>query len=206
MSISGNSAIDPESTKVLAAKYVRLEPLAYEHVDDLYTHCGNDEEVWRWQGTNPETRDAMHQAVTRALMERDAGQREPFAVILAETGEAIGSTSFLDQVAEHRRVEIGWTFYGREFWRSPVNTESKLLLMTEAFEVRKYDRVALKTDIKNKRSQAAIERLGARKDGVLRHLVIRKDGTPRDTVFYSVLADEWPDVKSRLVAALQRKF
>lgn len=189
---------------VLVGEYVRLEPLSYEHTDDLYSHCGNDEEVWRWLAQhNPLSRDAMHQIVTRALIERDAGEREPFAVISLKTGEAIGATSFLDQVPEHRRVEIGWTFYGREFWRSPVNTEAKLLLMTEAFEVRKYDRVALKTDVKNERSQTAIERLGARREGVLRHLVIRKDGSPRDSVFYSVLADEWPDVKARLVTALQ---
>jgi RimJ/RimL family protein N-acetyltransferase len=137
------------------------------------------------------------------LIERDAGEREPFAVISTATGEAIGSTSFLDQVPEHRRVEIGWTFYGREFWRTPVNTEAKLLLMTEAFEVRKYDRVALKTDVKNERSQAAIARLGAKQEGVLRHLVIRKDGTPRDSVFFSVLAGEWPGVKARLESALR---
>jgi len=189
---------------VLIGKQVRLEPLTYEHTDDLYNHCGNDEEVWRWLAPqNPTTRDAMHQIIMKALIERDAGEREPFAVISLETGEAIGASSFLDQVPEHRRVEIGWTFYGREFWRSAVNTETKLLLMTEAFEVRKYDRVALKTDVLNERSQAAIARLGAKKEGVLRHLVIRKDGSPRDSVFYSVLADEWPDVKARLVAALQ---
>ena len=188
----------------LVGKYVRLEPLAYEHTDDLYNHCGNDEEVWRWLSQhNPVTRDAMHQIITGALIERDAGEREPFAVILMETKEAIGATSFLDQVPEHRRVEIGWTFYGREFWRSPVNTETKLLLMTEAFEVRNCDRVALKTDIRNERSQAAITRLGAKQEGVLRHLVIRKDGSLRDSVFYSVLADEWPSVKARLEAALQ---
>lgn len=189
---------------VLVGKYVRLEPLGYEHTDDLFNHCGNNEEVWRWLAQqNPLTRDSMHQIVTRALIERDAGEREPFAVISVETGEAVGATSFLDQAPEHRRVEIGWTFYGREFWRSPVNTEAKLLLMTEAFEVRNYDRVALKTDIKNERSQAAITRLGAQREGVLRHLVIRKDGTPRDSVFYSILADEWPAVKAKLSAALR---
>jgi RimJ/RimL family protein N-acetyltransferase len=189
---------------VLVGKYVRLEPLAFEHTDDLFNHCGNDEEVWRWVSlNNPLTRDSMHQVITRALIERDAGEREPFAVVSLETGDAIGSTSFLDQVPEHRRVEIGWTYYGREFWRSAVNTEAKLLLMTEAFEVRNYDRVALKTDIKNERSQAAIARLGAKKEGVLRHLVIRKDGTPRDSVFFSVLADEWPGVKTHLQSALR---
>lgn len=188
----------------LVGKYVRLEPLAYEHTDDLYNHCGNDEEVWRWLSHhNPVSRDAMHQIVTRALIERDAGEREPFAVISLETAEAIGSTSFLDQVTEHRRVEIGWTFYGREFWRSPVNTETKLLLMTEAFEIRNYDRVALKTDVKNERSQVAIARLGAKREGVLRHQLVRKDGSPRDSVFFSILAEEWPDVKVRLAAALQ---
>jgi RimJ/RimL family protein N-acetyltransferase len=189
---------------ILVGKYVRLEPLAFEHTDDLFNHCGNDEEVWRWMSlNNPLSRDSMHQVITRALIERDAGEREPFAVVSLETGEAIGSTSFLDQVPEHRRVEIGWTYYGREFWRSAVNTEAKLLLMTEAFEVRNYDRVALKTDIKNERAQAAIARLGAKKEGVLRNLVIRKDGTPRDSVFFSVLADEWPGVKTHLQSALR---
>lgn len=189
---------------VLVGKYVRLEPLMYDHTDDLYNHCGNDEEVWRWLSQhNPTSHDAMHQIVTRALIERDAGEREPFAVILAETGEAVGATSFLNQVPEHRVVEIGWTFYGRKFWRSPVNTEAKLLMMTEAFETRNYDRVGLRTDVKNERSQAAIERLGAKKEGILRHLVIRKDGTSRDSVFYSILADEWPAVKTRLSAALR---
>lgn len=189
---------------VLVGKHVRLEPLNYGHTDDLFHICGNDEEVWRWLSQhNPTTRDAMHQIVMGALIERDAGEREPFAVILNKTQEAIGSTSFLDQVPQHRRVEIGWTFYGSAFWRSAVNTESKLLLMTEAFEVRGYDRVSLKTDIKNERSQAAILRLGAQHEGVLRHFVIRKDGTPRDTVFFSVLADEWPAVKERLQMALQ---
>ena len=188
----------------LVGRYVRLEPLAYSHTDDLFMHCGNDEEVWRWLSQhNPITSDAMHQIITRILIERDAGDREPFAVISMETQEAIGTTSFLDQVPEHRRVEIGWTLYGREFWRSPINTETKLLLLTEAFEVRKYDRVALKTDLKNVRSQAAIARLGAKKEGVLRHLVLRKDGSPRDTVFYSILVDEWPSVKARLVGALR---
>ncbi|HUW77926.1 MAG TPA: GNAT family protein [Candidatus Nanopelagicaceae bacterium] len=189
---------------VLVGKHVRLEPLTLEHTDDLYNNCGNDEEVWQWLAQhNPTTRDAMHQLVTRSLIERDAGDREPFAVVSMTTGEAIGATSFLDQVPEHRRVEIGWTFYGREFWRTPVNTETKLLLMTEAFEVRNYDRVALKTDVKNERSQVAIARLGATREGVLRHLVIRKDGSPRDSVFFSILANEWPGVKSRLESTLR---
>ena len=188
----------------LVGKYVRLEPLSYEHTEDLFKHCGNDEEVWRWLSQhNPLTGVAMHQIITRILIERDAGEREPFAVISMETQEAIGTTSFLDQVPEHRRVEIGWTLYGRGFWRSPVNTETKLLLMTEAFEVRNYDRVALKTDLDNQRSQAAIVRLGAKKEGVLRHLVIRKDGTPRDTVFYSILGEEWPSIKAGLVGTLR---
>ena len=190
--------------RVLVGKHVRLEPLTYEHTDDLYSHCGNSEEVWRWLAPhNPLNRDAMHQIIMKALIERDAGEREPFAVISLETGEAIGSTSFLDQVPEHRRVEIGWTFYGREFWRSAVNSEAKLLMMTEAFEGRNYDRVALKTDVMNERSQVAIARLGAKEEGTLRHLVIRKDGSFRDSVFFSVLADEWPEVKSRLEAALR---
>ncbi len=186
---------------VLVGKHVRLEPLALAHAEDLFTHIGNDDVLARDLAFHtPHSVADITQIITGALIERDAGEREPFAVMYQ--GECIGSTSYLDQVPVHRRVEIGWTFYGQAFWRSAVNTECKLLLMTEAFEVRGYDRLCLKTDTRNERSQRAIERLGATHEGVLRHLVIRKDSTPRDSVFYSVLADEWPAVKAKLEKAL----
>lgn len=184
---------------------IKLEPLSYTHTQDLFAHCGGDDELWRWMPVaTPRTEDEMRQIIWTALAQRDAGEREPFAVILRETGEAIGSTSFLDIVPTENRLEIGWTFYGQEFWRSAVNTEAKLLLLTEAFEHRGLERVSFKTDHANQRSQAALERLGAVREGLWRHHRRRPDGSWRDSVWFSILSEEWPTIKARLEMATRR--
>lgn len=126
----------------------------------------------------------------------------PFAVIHRASGQAVGWTTYLDVDVANERLEIGWTWYGRAHWRSAVNTESKLLLLTHAFEELGMGRVQLKTDHLNERSQAAIARLGARREGVLRRHRRRHDGSWRDTVYFSLLADEWPEAKARLDARL----
>jgi len=185
----------------LTGKVIRLEPLHESHASSLFKYLGNDAEVWRWllhpiPGDVVEMRDIL----TSYIAQRETGWREPFAVIDLATGDAIGTTSFMDIDLANRNLEIGSTFYSSKFWRSAVNTEAKLLLLTEAFEVRKMIRVSLKTDHLNTRSQAAILRIGASLEGTLRHHRTRPDGTLRDSVCYSILVDEWPAAKSALLS------
>ncbi|MCX4782936.1 GNAT family N-acetyltransferase [Streptomyces sp. NBC_01264] len=183
----------------LTGRHVRLEPLTRSHLPDLYEAGGRDEEVWRWQGgPAPRTREELGARLDAVL----EGDYLPFAVVHLESGKAIGWTTYLDISPDHERLEIGWTWYGRAYWRSAVNTEAKLLLLTHAFEDLGMGRVQLKTDHLNTRSQAAITRLGAHREGVLRRHRRRPDGTWRDTVYFSLLAEEWPEAKARLAARL----
>ncbi|MGI8331569.1 GNAT family N-acetyltransferase [Actinomadura scrupuli] len=181
----------------LTGRTVRLEPLTLDHLRDLFVAGGRDEEVWRWQG-GPAPRDEGELA--ERLHSILAGEYVPFAVIHRESGRAVGWTTFLDIDTANERLEIGWTWYGRAYWRSAVNTECKLLLLAHAFEDLGMGRVQLKTDHLNLRSQAAIARLGAQREGVLRRHRRRPDGTWRDTVYFSILVTEWPEVRARLSA------
>ncbi|WP_228921848.1 GNAT family N-acetyltransferase [Streptomyces sp. DH7] len=193
------SALPPRPV-TLTGQHVELVPLTFGHLDDLFAAGGGDEEVWRWQGgPAPRTREEL-----RERMEGVLGDVTyvPFAVVHRPSGRAVGWTTYLDVAVEHERLEIGWTWYGRAHWRSAVNTETKLLLLTHAFEELGMGRVQLKTDHLNERSQAAITRLGARREGVLRRHRRRPDGTWRDSVYFSLLADEWPAAKARLTARL----
>ncbi|MCX0244742.1 GNAT family N-acetyltransferase [Streptomyces drozdowiczii] len=184
----------------LTGRHVRVEPLATAHLDDLFAAGGDDDEVWRWLGGPvPRTRQDMEAALAAMLAN---ASYVPFAVVHRATGRAIGWTSFLDIDVEHERLEIGSTWYGRAYWRTAVNTETKLLLLTHAFEDLGMGRVQLKTDHLNERSQKAIARLGARHEGVLRRHRRRPDGSWRDTVYFSLLADEWPEAKARLAERL----
>ncbi|MER6390213.1 GNAT family protein [Streptomyces sp. NPDC059382] len=187
----------------LTGRHVTLVPLSMDHLGDLFAAGGGDDEVWRWQGgVAPRTEAELGATLTGLLEDAERGTYLPFAVIHRASGKAIGWTTFMDVDVAHERLEIGWTWYGRAHWRSAVNTETKLLLMTHAFEELGMGRVQLKTDHMNLRSQAAIARLGARREGVLRRHRRRPDGTWRDTVYFSLLAEEWPDAKSRLGARL----
>ncbi|MEE1795237.1 GNAT family protein [Streptomyces sp. BE308] len=187
----------------LTGRHISLVPLTTDHLDDLFEAGGRDDEVWRWQGgPTPRTRDELGAKLTGLLEAAREGTYFPFAVIHRASGRATGWTTFLDVDEQHERLEIGWTWYGRAHWRSAVNTEAKLLLMTHAFEELGMGRVQLKTDHLNERSQAAIARLGARREGVLRRHRLRHDGTWRDTVYFSLLAGEWPAAKARLAARL----
>jgi len=143
--------------------------------------------------------------VAAALDQAAAGLALPFAIIECGAGRIVGSTRFGAIAAEHRRVEIGWTFVGRPWQRSPVNTAAKLLLMTHAFERLRCLRVELKTDARNAASRAAIARLGATEEGTLRAHMICADGHHRDTVYFSILAPEWPAAKRRLASLLDRQ-
>ena len=179
---------------------LRLEPLAPHHEDGLRAAAG-DGELWKLRVTSvPEPHNAA-QYIGTALDTRD---RVAFAVVDARTGRVLGSTSYHDILPQAGRVEIGYTWYAKSVQRSHVNTSCKLLLLSHAFDTLGCGVVGLRTDCENLASQAAIERLGAKKDGVIRHHALRRDGTVRDTVMYSILRGEWPDIKRALHGRLER--
>ena len=179
---------------------VRLEPLALQHAGGLRA-AAEDGELWKLRVTSvPEPQHV--ESYIRAALETPG--RLAFAVIDASSGVVIGSTSYHDIVPAVDRVEIGWTWYAKSRQRSHVNTSCKLLLLSHAFDTLGCAVVGLRTDNFNHASQAAIERLGAHKDGVIRHHHPRRDGTVRDTVMYSILRGEWPEIKSHLHDKLRR--
>lgn len=186
---------------VLSGSVVRIEPQAIDDAGGLFDAL-DDAEVWRWLGT-PRPADAqdMRRIVEGSLAERAAGTRFPWTVRLLD-GTIVGTSSYGDIVPEHGRIEIGWTSYGRPWWRTAVNTETKVLLLGHAFDDLGLTRVAFKTDARNERSRRAIERLGAVPEGVLRAHLRRPDGSMRDSVYYSVLAGEWPSVRRLLTDRL----
>ena len=194
--------IDPKPA-TLEGHGVRLEPLSREHEKGLI-EAAKDGRLWElWFTSVPEPEKTLAY-IESALAGQKAGQMLPWAVLEAKSGAVIGSTRYHDIIAEADRVEIGYTWYASRWQRSHVNTTCKLLLFTYAFESLKCKVVGLRTDNFNFRSQRAIEALGAKKDGVIRHHWPRRDGTVRDTVMYSVLAAEWPDVKHHLEFRLKR--
>jgi RimJ/RimL family protein N-acetyltransferase len=185
----------------LRGAYLTLEPIEERHAPDLFVAM-QDEEVCRYLAWPPPTRLEETLAFVRDAREAMAcGQSLVFAQVWNESGRAIGSTRLLDVRPADRQVEIGATFLARPYWRTPANTESKLLFLGHCFEGLGCVRVALKTDARNRRSQEAIARLGAVREGVLRrHMQVR--GHQRDTVYFSILDDEWPAVRARLQARL----
>jgi RimJ/RimL family protein N-acetyltransferase len=176
---------------------VRLEPLAPTHVDALRAAAA-DGELWKIRVTSVPDPEDTAGYVERALEMQSQGHRLPFAVIDLAQDKLVGCTSYHDIVPAVDRLEIGWTWYAASVQRSHVNTCAKLLLLTHAFETLGAQLVGWRTDNYNFASQRAIERLGARRDGVLRHHALRRDGTVRDTVMYSLAAGEWPEVRAHL--------
>jgi RimJ/RimL family protein N-acetyltransferase len=182
---------------------VRLEPLAHEHHDAL-TAAAADGRLWElWFTTVPEP-EQTRAFITDALAGQKDGHMLPWAVRELASGAIVGSTRYHDIVAAINRVEIGHTWYAKRWQRSHVNTACKLLLLGHAFDALGCKVVGLRTDNFNLASQRAIEALGAKKDGVIRHHRARRDGTVRDTVMYSILVHEWPDVKRHLELRLAR--
>ena len=182
---------------------VRLEPLLREHHDELAAAAG-DGELWRLWFTSVPSPEETHAYISAAHAGQDAGHMLPWAVRDVAGGVIVGSTRFHDIVPSIDRVEIGYTWYARRCQKTHVNTACKWLLLGHAFETLGCKVVGLRTDNFNFTSQAAIEALGAKKDGVIRHHAARRDGTVRDTVMYSILAAEWPDVKRHLELRLAR--
>lgn len=181
----------------LAGRHARLEPLTRAHVPAL-CEVGLAPELWEWSTEPVRTPADMRAYVERALAEAAAGTALPFAVTLAADRRIIGSTRFANAVLEHDRVEIGWTWYGLPWQRTAVNTECKLLLLRHAFDTLGAVRVELKTDALNTRSRAAISRLGAVEEGTLRAHMRAPGDRRRDTVYFSIVREEWPEVRRRL--------
>jgi N-acetyltransferase len=182
---------------------IELRPMTLEHEAGLRSAAA-DGELWNIRVTSVPEPEQTRQYMEDALAMREAGHRFPFVVIESDSGRVLGTTSFHDIVPAIRRVEIGWTWYAKSVQRSHVNTTCKMLLLTHAFETLNCHVVGWRTDNFNFASQAAIERLGAKKDGVIRGHALRRDGTIRDTVMYSLRSGEWPEVKAQLMHALNK--
>ena len=182
---------------------LRLVPLAGSHVEALEA-AARDGELWKLRVTSVPAPGETAAYIGAALQGREEGHMLPFAVVDAASGRVIGSTRYHDIVPAVERLEIGYTWYAQSWQRTHVNTTAKLLLMQHAFEALGAKLVGWRTDNYNFGSQRAIERLGARKDGVLRHHALRRDGTVRDTVMYSLAAGEWPEVRAHLQYQLAR--
>lgn len=200
----------------LTGRHVRLEPLALEHVEGLVAASAGDAELYRWSAV-PRGKDAVARYIETALAWREAGTGHAFATVRQADGTVIGSTRFFDMDkfpwpaghARHGRTlpdvcEIGYTWLSHQAIRTGANTEAKALMLAHAFEVWGVFRVCLHTDVRNERSQAAMERIGARREGTLRAHRLATDITPRDSARYSITAAEWPEVKQRLAGLMNR--
>jgi RimJ/RimL family protein N-acetyltransferase len=186
----------------LTGQVVSLEPLSMEHADALL-EAAQSEEIWLYTLDQPRTREAMQDYIARALGDRDSQTAMPFAVRHLPTNRLIGCTRYVNIAPLRRGLEIGFTWYAPQFWRTAVNTECKYLLLKHAFETLGCLRVEFQTMSGNARSRAAILRLGAREEGLLRSRIVRRDGQRFDSIFFSILDHEWPAVKARLEDALK---
>jgi RimJ/RimL family protein N-acetyltransferase len=187
---------------ILEGQHVRLEPLTLEHTPGL-AGVGLDADLWKWIPIPVRTLEEMRAYVQTALKEQADGSALPFALIEKSIGCVVGCTRYANIERTHHRLEIGWTWVGRQWQRTAVNTEAKYLLLRHAFETLKCMRVELKTDSLNDRSRAAILRIGAREEGTFRNHMITASGRIRHSVYFSIIDSEWPSVKAELEAKLR---
>jgi|1185.fasta_scaffold53428_1 RimJ/RimL family protein N-acetyltransferase len=197
------ATFDPQPV-LLSGPTIRLEPLALEHAPDLL-QAAAEKTIWSYMPLSgfPDM-EGVETWIRDSLSAQQAGTDLPFAIVLVDTGVAVGSTRYMDIRRAHRGLEIGWTWLAPGVQRTRVNTEAKYLLLTHAFEKLGAVRVQLKTDARNTRSQRAIERIGAVMEGSHRRHMLTWDGHIRDTIYYSVLDTEWPQVRYKLEAILAR--
>ena len=188
----------------LSANGITLRPLTLDDEAGLRAAAA-DGELWKLRITSVPEPEHTRQYIADALAMREAGNRFAFAVTDSASGQVLGCTSYHDIVPAVKRVEIGWTWYAKSVQRTHVNTTAKLLLLTHAFETLGCHVVGWRTDNFNFASQRAIERLGAKKDGVIRGHALRRDGTIRDTVMYSMRSGEWPEAKAQLMYLLNQR-
>ena len=194
--------IQPQAV-TLAGDHVRLLPLSLDHLGGLCA-VGLDEGLWKWVPTRVLDQQGMQEYVELALDEQRRGMSLPFTTTLKDSGRIVGSTRYANISVKDGRLEIGWTWIGEAWQRSAVNTEAKYLMLRHAFEVLGCTRVELKTDGLNEKSRNAILRIGAKQDGILRKHTMTYSGRIRDTVYFSILDEEWAAVKASLEAKLKR--
>lgn len=187
----------------LQGRHVTIEPLAADHLDDLLA-ASADGELWKLWYTSVPDPESMQGWIAAALRQRDDTGAMPFVIRRAEDAKVVGATRYFNVAADHRRLEIGHTFYSRSVQRTAINTESKLLLLAHAFDKLGCLGVEFRTHFLNHASRRAIERLGAKLDGVLRSHQVMPDGSLRDTCVFSIIAHEWPAVRNNLVFRLER--
>lgn len=187
---------------VLENEWVRLEPLRLHHVDALW-EAGRDPRVWQYLSANFAERAGMERFVRQSEEREESGTALPFAIYERASEHYVGSTSLFDFSSERRAGEVGWTWHSPSVWGTKVNFAAKLLLLTHCFEALKLVRVCLKTDILNERSQRAMEKLGATREGVWRKQMQRRDGSWRDSVYFSIVDDEWSRVKAGIEERLR---
>lgn len=186
---------------ILEGDKVKLIPLESAHFDEL-TDIGKQEKIWEHISINGADKNILLTHLRSALLKRSTGEQYPFTVMDKATDKIIGCTLFHNIFSEHRKMEIGWTWYDPAYWRTGYNRECKLLLLTYAFETKKAVRVQLQTDATNLRSRTAIEGIGATFEGLLRKERIRANGVFRTTAMFSIIDDEWPAVKEMLQAKM----
>jgi RimJ/RimL family protein N-acetyltransferase len=184
---------------------VLVEPLTLAHERGL-AHAAREHDVFAWLPENmAASGEHLHRWVCRTLEAARQGREVPFAIVDARSGEPLGSTRFMELRFEHLRAEIGWTWLARDAWGSGANVETKLLLLSHAFEHAGLQRVEFKADARNERSRGALEALGAKFEGILRKHMVVRGGQPRDSAYYSVIDDEWPAVKAHLQQRLAER-
>jgi N-acetyltransferase len=188
---------------ILEGEKVKLVPLENAHFPELL-EVGKQEEIWEHISINGADTGRLLQHLKSAILKRATGEQYPFTVIDKQKNEIIGSTLFHNIYPEHRKLEIGWTWYDPAYWRTGYNRECKLLLLTYCFESLKTIRVQLQTDEKNQRSRIAILGIGAAFEGILRKERIRANGVARNTAMYSIIEEEWPGVKEKLLLSLEK--
>jgi N-acetyltransferase len=186
----------------LEGRFVRLEPLAEEHADGLCEAIA-DGELWKLPVTTVPHPDEVPAFIADAHLRLSRGRDLAFATIDLATGRVAGSTRFMKIVLPDKRLEIGYTFLGKSWQRTRINTEAKLLMLGHAFEMMKLNRVELMTDATNRVSRTAIARIGAKEEGILRRHMVMRDGRIRDSVMYSIVAEEWPAIREDLERRLQ---
>jgi RimJ/RimL family protein N-acetyltransferase len=189
---------------ILFGESVDLIPLEKQHFEELFI-AASDAKLWEFIPLNCSVKETFEMAYNSALEERERGNQYPFVVYHKQTKELIGSTRFLEIFPKDLKLEIGWTWITQKYWATEINLECKLLQLTFAFEILKTRRVQIKTDENNIRSRKAIEKIGGKFEGILRKDKIRENGTSRNAAYFSIIDDEWEEVKKNLSTKLNEK-